>query len=81
MHQLLNEPIDVTVDFRGARPRPHRVIWGGRTYDIQRVNFIHAVQEGRKRIYYFSVSDNANFMKLRFDTETLRWNIAEIYHN
>lgn len=79
MHELLNDPVEVQVDFQGRRVRPTHVRWGGRTYAMQRVNMVHTTREGTKCIYYFSVSDTANFMKLRLDTETLEWRLVEIY--
>lgn len=79
MHQFLNDPIDVTVDFSGRRVRPKEVRWSNRAYAIPQVNLIHGAREGTKRVFYFSVSDNTNFMKLRFDTETLEWRLVEFY--
>lgn len=79
MHELLNDPVEVVVDFRARRVKPTSVRWGGRTYAMQRVNLVHTAREGTKRMYYFSVSDNSNFMKLKLDTETLEWRLVEIY--
>lgn len=79
MHQFLNDPVEVTVDFFGRRVRPREVRWGNNSYPVPRVNLVHGAREGVKRIFYFSVSDNTNFMKLRFDTETLEWRLVELY--
>lgn len=79
MHEILNDPIDVTVDFVGHRVRPRHVRWGANDYPMKTVNLVHGAREGRKQIFYFSVSDEANFMKLRFDTETMEWRLVEIY--
>jgi hypothetical protein len=79
MHEFLNDPVDVAVDFSGLKVRPQRVRWGNHTYDIQKTNLVHGAREGTKRIFYFSVSDDANFMKLRLDTETLEWRLVEVY--
>ena len=79
MHEIVNDPIDVTVTFQGLRVRPTRVHWNGRDYAIKHVNLVHSTQEGLKRIYYFSVSDQCNFMKLRLDTGALEWRIVEFY--
>jgi hypothetical protein len=79
MHQLLNDPIDVTVEFHGKRVHPKLVRWGRHDYEMKSVNLIHGAKEGTRRIFYFSVSDNSNFMKLRLDTETLEWRLVEIY--
>ncbi len=79
MHQFLNDPVEVTVDFFGRRVRPREVKWGNHAYPVPRVNLVNGAREGLKRIFYFSVSDNTNFMKLRFDTETLEWRLVELY--
>jgi len=79
MHEFMNDPIDVSVDFSGRRIRPKRVRWGNKVYDIAKVNLVHGAREGQKRIFYFSVSDTANFMKLKLDTETLEWHMVEVY--
>ena len=77
MHELLNDPVEVTVDFRARHIVPTCVRWEGRAYAIEHVNLVHTAPEGTKRVYYFSVSDNANFMKLKLDTEMLEWRLVE----
>jgi ribosomal protein L24E len=79
MHELLNDPIDVAVDFTGHRVKPHHVRWGKKTYQMNTVNMVHRAREGTKNIFYFSVSDTANFMKLRLDPELLEWRLVEFY--
>ena len=79
MHEYVNDPIDVSVDFAGRKVRPNKVRWGTRDYMISKINLVHGAREGAKRIFYFSVSDAANFMKLRLDTETLEWRLVEVY--
>lgn len=79
MHQLLNEPIEVLVEFKGKRVKPRRIRWSNNIYDISTVNLVHSVQEGTKKVFYFSVSDATNFMKLRFETESLEWRLVELY--
>jgi len=79
MHTYLDDPVEVTVDFAKKRVRPRTVHWDGRSYAMQTVNLIHGAREGTKHIFYFSVSDQTNFMKLRLDTETLEWRLVELY--
>lgn len=79
MHQFLNDPVEVTVHFSGRHVRPKEVRWDNRLYPIPHVNLVHSAREGTKRIFYFSVSDNNNFMKLRLDTESLEWRLIEFY--
>ncbi|MFA6130902.1 MAG: hypothetical protein WC730_01415 [Patescibacteria group bacterium] len=79
MHEILNDPVDVLVQFAQNRVRPTHVRWGQHTYALQQLNLVHSTREGQKRIFYFSVSDNTNFMKLRLDSETLEWRLVELY--
>lgn len=79
MHSYLNDPIDVTVDFKGRRIRPQSIRWGKRDFSVKQVNLVHGTREGEKRIFYFSVSDLTNYFKLRLDTETLEWRLVEVY--
>ncbi|MBT4857493.1 hypothetical protein HON52_04890 [Candidatus Uhrbacteria bacterium] len=79
MHTFLNDPVDVTVDFANKRIQPLSIRWDGKTYAMKTVNLVHGAREGSKRIFYFSVSDQTNFMKLRLDTETLEWRLIELY--
>ena len=79
MHEYLNDPVDVTVDFIGNRVRPKTVRWDDRVYKMEKVNLIHPTTEEGKQVFYFSVSDNDNFMKLRLDTINLEWRLVELY--
>ncbi|PIQ67715.1 hypothetical protein COY25_02795 [Candidatus Uhrbacteria bacterium CG_4_10_14_0_2_um_filter_41_7] len=79
MHQLLNEPIEVLVEFKGKHVKPRRIRWGNNIYDMNAFNLVHGVLEGTKQVFYFSVSDATNFMKLRFETESLEWRLVELY--
>lgn len=79
MHEILNDPVDVTVDFVDHRVRPRQVRWGNRVYDMTTVNLVHGAREGTTRVFYFSVSDKSNFMKLQLNTETLQWKLIELY--
>lgn len=76
---ITNDPVDVVVAFDRGRIRPARFRWAGRTFDVKRVNLIHAFHAGRAKVFSFSVSDlpagkagDANFWKLEFNTAPLR---------
>lgn len=73
----MSDPIDVVVAFDQGRARPARFRWDGRVYDVKRVNLIHAFHSGRVKVFSFSVSDDANFWKLEFNTDTLAWRLVE----
>jgi len=79
MHEILNDPIDLNVDFKNKFVRPQKIWWDKRTYNIQSVNLIHRAKEGHKNIFYFSVSDHVNYLKLRLDPEFMEWRLVELY--
>ncbi len=79
MHELLNDPIDVLVEFSDRRVKPKIVRWQGKHYPIQSVNLIHGAREGRVMLFYFSVSSDTTFFKLRLQSDTLEWRVVEMY--
>ena len=78
MYQKVEEPIDVMVAFKRGNAEPVAFKWCGRHYKVDRVNLMHAERRGREKVYVFSVSDKANAYRLRFSTETLKWNLEEM---
>ena len=79
MHEMINDPIDVVVSFSQNRVIPKRMRWNENDYDIKTVNLVHTAREGRKRVFYFSVSDLTNYFKLKLDPEFLEWHLVELY--
>jgi hypothetical protein len=79
MHELLNDPIDVLVSFKDNRVVPQTMRWNERDYKIKNINLVHSTREGQKRVFYFSVSDAANYFKLKLDPEFLEWRLVELY--
>jgi uncharacterized membrane protein YfhO len=47
---------------------------------VEKVNLVHHEKQGENQIYYFSVSDNANFFRLAFSTRDLSWKMKELYN-
>lgn len=80
MLEQVNEPIEVLVKFYKAQVFPSFFKWREKTYKVEKVNLVHRLKEGENNIYYFSVSDNANFFRLAFFTKDLSWKIEELYH-
>jgi len=79
MHEILNDPIEVRVDFTQNHVRPRVVTWGSTVFQPTLVNLIHQSREGEQMIFYFSVSDDAHFLKLRFNPQNMQWRLVEIY--
>ena len=80
MFEKLDEPIEVLVKFSGAKVSPSFFRWQNRTYKIEKINLVHKERDGNDKIYYFSVSDNANFFRLAFFTRDLSWRIQELFY-
>lgn len=81
MYENINEPVEVFVGFFKKKVRPLVFRWRNHKYTINKVNLVHVSYEGKDKIYYFSVTDNANYFKLRFNTESLDWKLMELYYN
>ncbi|MEK7094584.1 MAG: hypothetical protein AAB886_00555 [Patescibacteria group bacterium] len=75
----INEPVEVRVDFCGLRVLPRSMAWNGRVYDIRTMHSVHSINEGSTKRFFFSVSDNTNFFKLSFNTDTLEWRLIEMF--
>lgn len=78
---VVNEPIKVLVKFSGNKVVPVVFAWQNRRYKINKVNLIHVARKGANKVYFFSVSDQANYYRLCFDTGDLSWELNEIYTN
>lgn len=63
----------------GMTTAPKWVKWRGRVYKIEKIGLHHTYREGRTLFHVFSVATATVFMKLVFDTETLKWKLEEIY--
>lgn len=73
------EPAEVLVSFNKDGVFPQILKYGQRRYKILKVNLVHAIKAGAVRIYFFSVSDEANAWNLGFNTESLRWWVEDHY--
>ena len=79
MFSQINEPIEVISKFKTGLMEPVKFLWGGREYLVKKINLSWSHFEGRSKIYYFAVSDGANYFKLRFNSENLSWTLLESY--
>ena len=80
MLEKLNDPVQVQVQFKGQAVAPQFFKWRNKTYRIEKINMVHKERDGNDKIYYFSVSDSANFFRLAFFTRDLSWRIQELYY-
>lgn len=77
-YEKIHQPVEVLVAFRDERPEPMVFKWGNRYYQVKKVNLVHSERDGREKVYYFSVSDDANAYRLSFRTESLIWQLEEM---
>lgn len=76
-YETVAEPVEVLVAFHTDRPEPMAFKWANRYYQVHKVNLIHMERIGQEKVYYFSVSDEANIYRLSFRTGSLAWRLEE----
>lgn len=81
MHEKYDDPIETLVRFKDGQVLPCVFRWQGRVYHIEKINMIHKERAGNDMVYYFSVSDKANFFRLAFFTRNLSWRMEEVFNN
>ena len=81
MLEKVNEPIEILVQFNKNKVMPSFFKWRDKTYRVEKINLVHKERDGNDKIYYFSVSDNANYFRLAFFTRDLSWRIEELYYD
>lgn len=79
MYESINQIIQVAALFKGGQAIPLKFMWNGREYPVRTVNLSYTQYEGRSKIYYFAVSDDSNYFKLRFNSNDLGWTLVETY--
>lgn len=79
MHEFINEPINILVNFGNNKVMPLFFKWRNKKYKIEKLNLVHKKRDGKYMMYYFNVSDKANYFKLSFATKDLNWRIEELY--
>jgi hypothetical protein len=79
MLEEINQIVEVVTIFKTNQVIPWKFLWQGREYIIRKINLVYSSWEGRNKIYYFTVSDSANYFKLQFNTDNLKWTLLESY--
>ncbi len=76
----MSENVEVTTLFKdNGVPIPKRFKYGSRVYDIDKVNLVHSIKRGARRIIVFNVTDRGGDHVLIFDTHTLKWEMQSSY--
>lgn len=79
MPETINEPVAVDLVSRTmGEAFPYVVSWRKRRYMVTKIGLHHTTRQGRTLMHIYSVMAGGCFFKLRFDTETLRWELVEI---
>ena len=58
---------------------PLSMTWRNRDYKITKVGLHHDYFEGKTLVHIFSVLSDELFLKLKFNSKNLTWNLMEIY--
>lgn len=58
---------------------PVLMSWRNRDYKITKVGLHHNYLQGKTLIHVFSCLSGDLFLKLKFNTKNLQWNLMEIY--
>lgn len=72
--QTISEKIDVILE----NDIPLSMHWKNRDYKITKIGLKHNLYEGKILIHVFSVLSDTLFLKLKFNTKYLTWNLMEI---
>jgi hypothetical protein len=79
MYEEINDPIQVASLFKDGELKPLKFLWHGKEFAVKAINLAYSRFEGRAKIYYFAVSDQNNYFKLRFNSDDLVWTLLESY--
>ncbi|MFA6098399.1 MAG: hypothetical protein WCV50_00820 [Patescibacteria group bacterium] len=63
---------------RFGNVRPVAFFWGGRRYEVKKVNLIFRKQRGDRYDICFAVSDEANAFVLSYNPESMEWWLEEV---
>lgn len=60
---------------------PLSMTWRNRDYKITKIGLNHNYFEGKTLIHIFSVLSDDLFLKLKFDTKHLTWQLLEVFES
>lgn len=81
MHQTINEPIDVLVNFKNKKTIPLVFKWKNEKRKIETVCMTYTAKTGRGDCCYYSVTAGGDYFKLCFDAGKRLWFLKEVYYN
>lgn len=74
----ISEPINVWVYFKGSQVKPFMFFWKNRSIKVDKINLVHTSKGEGTTYYYFSISSQDNFYRLKFDLKKLKWFIEGV---
>jgi hypothetical protein len=72
--QTISEKVDVLL----LNNTPLSIHWRNRDYKVTKVGLRHDLYEGKTLMHVFSVLSEDLFLKLKFNTKHLTWNLIGI---
>lgn len=72
--------MSLVFDHEKRRVYPSVLKRQGRVYRITTVSLHHCFRQGRTLIHVFSASDGNTFWRIQLNTDTLHWELTEVYH-
>jgi len=73
--------VDLLSNHVTKRAYPWVMHWRGRKYILRQVGMHHHIYEGKVLLHVFSVTDGISSFRLKFDTESLHWQLLEVDSN
>lgn len=85
MFEQVNERVNVLAGFRHKKNRvevrPYLMDWRGRRYRLKTFGLHHPARRGEKYLHVFEYASDTTKFRLELDSETLEWNLTEVYHD
>jgi hypothetical protein len=70
--------VDESVSVGLVNNIPKYLIWKGKDYRLDKVEFHHSFYQGKVLYHIFSVVAGTVFFKLKLNTENLLWKLEEV---
>jgi hypothetical protein len=85
MFETINEPVAVLAGFGHkngqVRVLPYLLDWRSQRYRLDVMGLHHLARRGKQLIHIFEFTSGSTKFKLELDTETLTWNLVEVYYD
>ena len=74
----LNERIQVSAFFKGAKIYPRLFVWNNKKYKVKVINYNWQERHGSETINYFSVNTGSDLYQISFNNATYSWKLDKI---